>query len=57
MTDQRGPLVTFTDIQHEFHAIIKASLHSHVTHDRRLEAIRMAMELKSNLPSGYVPGC
>jgi CopG family nickel-responsive transcriptional regulator len=37
--DQRGLLVTLTDIQHEFNAIIKASLHSHVTHDRCLEVI------------------
>jgi CopG family nickel-responsive transcriptional regulator len=37
--DQRGLLVTLTDIQHEFHAIIKASLHSHVTHDLCLEVI------------------
>jgi CopG family nickel-responsive transcriptional regulator len=37
--DQRGLLVTITDIQHEFNTIIKASLHSHVTHDRCLEVI------------------
>jgi CopG family nickel-responsive transcriptional regulator len=37
--DQRGLLVTLTDIQHEFNSIIKASLHSHVTHDRCLEVI------------------
>ena len=37
--DQRGLLVTLTDIQHEFHGIIKASLHSHVTHNRCLEVI------------------
>jgi CopG family nickel-responsive transcriptional regulator len=37
--DQRGLLVTLTDIQHEFHAIIKASLHSHVTHALCLEVI------------------
>jgi len=37
--DQRGLLVTITDIQHEFHDIIKASLHSHVTHNRCLEVI------------------
>jgi CopG family nickel-responsive transcriptional regulator len=37
--DQRGLLATLTDIQHEYHAIIKASLHSHVTHDRCLEVI------------------
>jgi CopG family nickel-responsive transcriptional regulator len=37
--DQRGLLVTLTDIQHEFNTIIKASLHSHVTHDRCLEVI------------------
>ncbi|OPY35518.1 MAG: putative nickel-responsive regulator [Methanoregula sp. PtaU1.Bin051] len=37
--DQRGLLVTLTDIQHEFNKIIKASLHSHVTHNRCLEVI------------------
>lgn len=37
--DQRGLLVTLTDIQHEHQTIIKASLHSHVTHDRCLEVI------------------
>ena len=37
--DQRGLLVTLTDIQHEYHSIVKASLHSHVTHDRCLEVI------------------
>ena len=37
--DQRGLLVTLTDIQHEFHDIVKASLHSHVTHNRCLEVI------------------
>jgi len=37
--DQRGLLVTITDIQHEFREIIKASLHSHVTPDRCLEVI------------------
>jgi CopG family transcriptional regulator, nickel-responsive regulator len=37
--DQRGLLATITDVQHEFHDIIKASLHSHVTHNRCLEVI------------------
>jgi len=37
--DQRSLLTTITDIQHEFHEIIKASLHSHVTHNRCLEVI------------------
>lgn len=37
--DQRGLLVTLTDIQHEYSRIIKASLHSHVTHDRCLEVV------------------
>jgi CopG family nickel-responsive transcriptional regulator len=37
--DQRGLLTTITDVQHEYHEIIKASLHSHVTHNRCLEVI------------------
>jgi CopG family nickel-responsive transcriptional regulator len=37
--EQRGLLVTLTDIQHEFMGIIQASLHSHVTHNRCLEVI------------------
>lgn len=37
--DQRGLLTSITDIEHEHHAIIKASLHSHVTHNRCLEVI------------------
>jgi len=37
--DQRGLLTTITDIQHEYHDIIRASLHSHVTHERCLEVI------------------
>jgi CopG family nickel-responsive transcriptional regulator len=37
--DQRNLLTTITDIQHEYHEIIKASLHSHVTHERCLEVI------------------
>ena len=37
--DQRGLLVTLTDIQHEYKGIIKASLHSHVTDTRCLEVI------------------
>ena len=37
--DQRGLLTTITDIQHDYHAVIKASLHSHVTQNRCLEVI------------------
>jgi CopG family nickel-responsive transcriptional regulator len=37
--DQRNLLTTITDIEHEHHDIIKASLHSHVTHERCLEVI------------------
>jgi len=37
--DQRGLLTTITDIQHDFHTLIKASLHSHVTQNRCLEVI------------------
>jgi len=37
--DQRGLMVTLTDIQHEFHDIVKASLHSHATHERCLEVV------------------
>ena len=37
--DQRNLLTTITDIEHEYHGIIKASLHSHVTHERCLEVI------------------
>jgi CopG family nickel-responsive transcriptional regulator len=37
--NQRNLLTTITDIEHEYHAIIKASLHSHVTHNRCPEAI------------------
>ena len=37
--DQRGLLTTITDVQHDYHEIIKASLHSHVTHNRCLEVI------------------
>ena len=37
--DQRGLLALLTDIQHEFKAIIQASLHSHVTENRCLEVI------------------
>jgi CopG family transcriptional regulator, nickel-responsive regulator len=37
--DQRNLLNTITDIEHEHHDVIKASLHSHVTHDRCLEVI------------------
>jgi len=33
------PIETITEIQHEFHDIIKVSLHSHVTHERCLEVI------------------
>jgi CopG family nickel-responsive transcriptional regulator len=37
--DQRGLLTTITDIQHDYHTLIKASLHSHVTQNRCLEVI------------------
>lgn len=37
--DQRNLLTAITDIEHEHHDVIKASLHSHVTHDRCLEVI------------------
>jgi CopG family transcriptional regulator, nickel-responsive regulator len=37
--NQRNLLTTIMDIEHEHHHIIKASLHSHVTHDRCLEVI------------------
>jgi len=37
--DQRNLLTTLTDIEHEHHEIIKASLHSHVTDERCLEVI------------------
>ncbi len=39
--DQRNLLTTLTDIEHENQGIIKASLHSHVTHNRCLEVIRV----------------
>ncbi len=37
--DQRNLLTIITDIEHEYHEIIKASIHSHVTHERCLEVI------------------
>ena len=37
--DQRNLLTAITDIQHEHHDVIKASIHSHVTHERCLEVI------------------
>jgi len=37
--NQRNLLTTIMDIEHEHHHIIKASLHSHVSHDRCLEVI------------------
>jgi len=37
--DQRGLLVTLTDIQHEFMSVIQASLHAHVSHGHCLEVI------------------
>ena len=37
--EQRNLLTTIMDIEHEHNALIKASLHSHVTHDRCLEVI------------------
>jgi CopG family nickel-responsive transcriptional regulator len=35
--DQRNLLTNITDIEHEYHALIKASLHSHVTHSGALK--------------------
>jgi len=37
--EQRNLLSAITEIEHEYHDIIKASLHSHVTHNRCLEVI------------------
>jgi CopG family nickel-responsive transcriptional regulator len=37
--EQRNLLQAITEIEHEYHDIIKASLHSHVTHQRCLEVI------------------
>ncbi|GAB6285199.1 MAG: nickel-responsive transcriptional regulator NikR [Methanoregula sp.] len=37
--EQRGLLVTLTDIQHEYKAIIQASLHSQISENRCLEVI------------------
>jgi CopG family nickel-responsive transcriptional regulator len=37
--NQRNLLTTIMDIEHKHHHVIKASLHSHVTHDRCLEVI------------------
>ncbi|WML68182.1 MAG: Putative nickel-responsive regulator [Methanoregula sp. SKADARSKE-2] len=37
--DQRNLLTTITDIEHEHHNTIKASIHSHVTPNRCLEVI------------------
>ncbi|HEX3001426.1 MAG TPA: nickel-responsive transcriptional regulator NikR [Methanoregula sp.] len=37
--EQRNLLSAITEIEHEYHGIIKASLHSHVTHERCLEVI------------------
>ncbi|MDD1687851.1 nickel-responsive transcriptional regulator NikR [Methanoregula sp.] len=37
--DQRNLLSDITEIEHEYHGIIKASLHSHVTHTRCMEVI------------------
>ncbi|MDD1701554.1 MAG: nickel-responsive transcriptional regulator NikR [Methanoregula sp.] len=37
--EQRGLLVTITDIQHDYSRIIKASLHSSITDSRGLEII------------------
>ncbi len=42
--DQRGLLQTLLDIQHEYMDVIKASMHSHVTHDRCLEVILLRGE-------------
>jgi len=37
--EQRNLLQAITEVEHEYHGIIKASLHSHVTHERCLEVI------------------
>ena len=37
--EQRNLLQAITEIEHEYHDIIKASLHSHITHQRCLEVI------------------
>jgi len=37
--EQRNLLQAITEVEHEYHHIIKASLHSHVTHERCLEVI------------------
>jgi CopG family nickel-responsive transcriptional regulator len=37
--EQRNLLQAITEVEHEYHTIIKASLHSHVTHERCLEVI------------------
>jgi len=37
--EQRNLLQAITEVEHEYHAIIKASLHSHITHEKCLEVI------------------
>jgi CopG family nickel-responsive transcriptional regulator len=37
--EQRNLLTDIMEIEHEYHDIIKASLHSHVTHSRCMEVI------------------
>jgi len=37
--EQRNLLQAITEVEHDYHDIIKASLHSHVTHERCLEVI------------------
>ncbi|MDD1690567.1 MAG: nickel-responsive transcriptional regulator NikR [Methanoregula sp.] len=37
--EQRNLLSSITEIEHDYHEVIKASLHSHVTHERCLEVI------------------
>lgn len=37
--EQRNLLSAIMEVEHEYHALIKASLHSHVTHERCLEVI------------------
>jgi CopG family nickel-responsive transcriptional regulator len=37
--EQRNLLTSIMEVEHEYHDIIKASLHSHVTHERCLEVI------------------
>ena len=48
--EQRNLLQAITEIEHDYHDIIKASIHSHVTHERCLEVILVhgdGMKLKA----------